>query len=239
MASEQFAAFSPDTLAEARNRGYRPDTSIRQAAADGLIGSPVVRPDGRRLEAGGEVVGGEAEPGLERAVGQRRLRRHRRRIVGEAVEVDPRRAAAVLLAQRHRDRLGEPVRAQREHPQRVALLPLEARRRVVAGPDELAVDLGEVVGIGELGDADDVGPALDADRPVGRRIAARSRRSSGGTRAARARAPGARRWGRATRAWIAARSGGPPRGSRPCGGRGSARRRAGRARRPPTPSAPV
>jgi len=32
LASEQFAAFSPDTLAEARNRGYRPDRSIRQAA---------------------------------------------------------------------------------------------------------------------------------------------------------------------------------------------------------------
>jgi hypothetical protein len=32
MASEQFAAFSPDTLAEARNRGYHPDKSIRAAA---------------------------------------------------------------------------------------------------------------------------------------------------------------------------------------------------------------
>jgi len=31
MASEQFAAFGPDTLAEARNRGYRPDASIREA----------------------------------------------------------------------------------------------------------------------------------------------------------------------------------------------------------------
>jgi hypothetical protein len=29
MASEQFAAFAPDTLAEARNRGYRPHHSIR------------------------------------------------------------------------------------------------------------------------------------------------------------------------------------------------------------------
>lgn len=28
MASEQFAAFGPDTLAEARNRGYRPHSSI-------------------------------------------------------------------------------------------------------------------------------------------------------------------------------------------------------------------
>lgn len=28
LASEQFAAFGPDTLAEARNRGYRPDRSI-------------------------------------------------------------------------------------------------------------------------------------------------------------------------------------------------------------------
>jgi hypothetical protein len=28
MESEAFAAFAPDTLAEARNRGYRPDRSI-------------------------------------------------------------------------------------------------------------------------------------------------------------------------------------------------------------------
>lgn len=28
MASERFAAFSPDTLAEARNRGYRPASSV-------------------------------------------------------------------------------------------------------------------------------------------------------------------------------------------------------------------
>ena len=33
MASEQFAAFSPDTLAEARNRGYHADRSIRRAGA--------------------------------------------------------------------------------------------------------------------------------------------------------------------------------------------------------------
>jgi len=29
LTSEQFAAFSPDTLAEARNRGYRPHASVR------------------------------------------------------------------------------------------------------------------------------------------------------------------------------------------------------------------
>jgi hypothetical protein len=29
LASEQFAAFSPDTLAEARNRGYHPHRSLR------------------------------------------------------------------------------------------------------------------------------------------------------------------------------------------------------------------
>ena len=35
--SEQFAAFSPDTLAEARNRGYRPHHSIRASERhDGL-----------------------------------------------------------------------------------------------------------------------------------------------------------------------------------------------------------
>jgi hypothetical protein len=32
MASEKFAAFSPDTLAEARNRGYRPHRSVDEAA---------------------------------------------------------------------------------------------------------------------------------------------------------------------------------------------------------------
>jgi len=31
LASERFAAFGPDTLAEARNRGYRPHRSIRHA----------------------------------------------------------------------------------------------------------------------------------------------------------------------------------------------------------------
>jgi hypothetical protein len=30
IASEQFAAFAPDSLAEARNRGYRPHASIRE-----------------------------------------------------------------------------------------------------------------------------------------------------------------------------------------------------------------
>jgi hypothetical protein len=33
MASERFAAFGPDTLAEARNRGYRPHKSIKRALA--------------------------------------------------------------------------------------------------------------------------------------------------------------------------------------------------------------
>ncbi len=31
MESEQFASFGPDTLAEARNRGYRPDRSVVEA----------------------------------------------------------------------------------------------------------------------------------------------------------------------------------------------------------------
>ena len=31
MASEKFLAFGPDTLAEARNRGYKPHPSIRRA----------------------------------------------------------------------------------------------------------------------------------------------------------------------------------------------------------------
>ena len=33
VASERFATFGPDTLSEARNRGYRPHRSIRAAAA--------------------------------------------------------------------------------------------------------------------------------------------------------------------------------------------------------------
>ncbi|MBM3692147.1 MAG: hypothetical protein FJW77_02440 [Actinobacteria bacterium] len=32
MAAESFLAFAPDTLAEARNRGYRPDRATRAAA---------------------------------------------------------------------------------------------------------------------------------------------------------------------------------------------------------------
>ncbi|HEY6316877.1 MAG TPA: hypothetical protein VI462_03190 [Acidimicrobiia bacterium] len=32
MTSEQFASFAPDTLAEARNRGYHPHPSIRSPA---------------------------------------------------------------------------------------------------------------------------------------------------------------------------------------------------------------
>jgi hypothetical protein len=34
IASERFAAFGPDTLAEARNRGYRPDRSVPIERAD-------------------------------------------------------------------------------------------------------------------------------------------------------------------------------------------------------------
>lgn len=33
MESEQFASFGPDTLNEARNRGYKPHSSIRDALA--------------------------------------------------------------------------------------------------------------------------------------------------------------------------------------------------------------
>ena len=32
MDSEQFVAFAPDTLAEARNRGYRPHPSVQKAS---------------------------------------------------------------------------------------------------------------------------------------------------------------------------------------------------------------
>lgn len=33
LAAETFAAFGPDTLAEARNRGYRPHRSVKRALA--------------------------------------------------------------------------------------------------------------------------------------------------------------------------------------------------------------
>ena len=33
LADETFLAFGPDTLAEARNRGYRPDATIKRALA--------------------------------------------------------------------------------------------------------------------------------------------------------------------------------------------------------------
>ena len=39
MRSEQYAAFAPDTLAEARNRGYRSHRAIRAAqASEGAAG---------------------------------------------------------------------------------------------------------------------------------------------------------------------------------------------------------
>jgi len=38
VSSERFAAFGPDTLSEARNRGYRPHRSIRAAARASAAG---------------------------------------------------------------------------------------------------------------------------------------------------------------------------------------------------------
>jgi hypothetical protein len=35
LAHETFLAFGPDTLAEARNRGYHPDRALRRELADG------------------------------------------------------------------------------------------------------------------------------------------------------------------------------------------------------------
>jgi hypothetical protein len=34
MRSQRFLAFGPDTLAEARNRGYKPDRSIRRLTTE-------------------------------------------------------------------------------------------------------------------------------------------------------------------------------------------------------------
>jgi hypothetical protein len=40
MASEKFAAFSPDALAEDRNPGYHPHSSIREAAENASSPTP-------------------------------------------------------------------------------------------------------------------------------------------------------------------------------------------------------
>jgi hypothetical protein len=40
MASEQFAAFGPDTLAEARNRGYKPHAACTGGGAAGAPAEP-------------------------------------------------------------------------------------------------------------------------------------------------------------------------------------------------------
>ena len=110
----------------------------------------------------------------------------RRRGVGEAVERDPRRAAAVRVVPGDRRSAREPVHAEHEHPQRIALLPLEPRLRVLVGPDRLRVERVEVLGLGDRRDVDDVGPARERDRLD--RPARRSRgRSSAGTRASAAR----------------------------------------------------
>ena len=76
---------------------------------------------GRRFEAVGEGVAEALQAGVEGDVGERGLARQARRVGGEPVERDPRGAAAVLVPVGNRDRFGEPVHAQREDPERVAL----------------------------------------------------------------------------------------------------------------------
>ena len=94
MASEQFAAFSPDTLAEAPQPRLPARTSIR-AAADATSSGV----DDRRSKPVGSRSPRSRSARLERAVGQRGLGRARDAgSAGQTVEVDPRRAAAVLLA---------------------------------------------------------------------------------------------------------------------------------------------
>ena len=146
LASERFAAFAPDTLAEARNRGYHPHASARPPTPTDAASPSALTPGiGERGQASTLPLSLR----LERDVGERGLARERRGIVGETVELDPRRAAAVGVVPRHRDRLVEPVHAQREHPQRVALLPAQAGRGVVVGPDQLRRDRVELLGLGD------------------------------------------------------------------------------------------
>jgi hypothetical protein len=61
------------------------------------------------------------------------------------------------------------VDPQRQDPERVAALPGEARFDVLTGPDDLAVEGVDDLGIGGGRDAHDVGPAGDRD-VAGRRL---------------------------------------------------------------------
>ena len=228
LASERFAAFAPDTLAEARNRGYHPHAS-----------APPTTPEvdaferGRRLDAGSASAGSASTLPLSRP--SKATSESAGSLGSDAgssgrpCEVDPRRAAAVGVVPRHRDRLEQAVHPQRQHPQRIALLPAQAGGGVVVGPDQLRRDGVELLGLGDGRELHDVGPALDRDRLADRGRVARGR-SSGGTAPSAAPPSGARRWGRARSGSPAPRSGGRPRGARPCARRGSAHPRAARGR---------
>ena len=134
---------------------------LRNAAA------PARRPSDGGLQLGELLPARRRAAPRARPCASPRTRRRRARvrdgdgvgIVGQAVEGDPRRAAAVRVVPRDGDRLVEPVDAQHEHPQRVAPLPLQPRLRVVVGPDRLRVERVEVLGLGDRRDVDDVGPA--------------------------------------------------------------------------------
>ena len=97
---------------------------------------------------------------------------HRRALEGQvAVDLDPRVAAVVLVADADRDRPRDPVDPQQQHVERVAPLPAQALARVVGRPDvegARPVDDPRVVGLEVVGD---LGPGADADA-VGLRDAA-------------------------------------------------------------------
>ena len=112
------------------------------------------------------------ESGLEGDIGEHGFTWQRGGVVGKPVEVDPRCATAVLVEPRNGHGLVEAMHAQCEHPERIALLPLEPRLGVIARPDQLGVKRRQLLGLRERRHADEIGPALDPDRFTHRRAGA-------------------------------------------------------------------
>ena len=184
---------------------------------------------------GGERVAHALALRLERDVGERGLATAASGIGGQAVERHPRRAAAVLVVPRDRDRLGEPVHAEHEHPERVALLPLQPRLAYSSVQIDFASSAsrcsGSVIVATSMTSAQ---PGIVIASPTG---AATREVDPVPVRGLQQLGPlvlGGRVQPEAAR--RARRSGGRLRGSRPCARRRSARPRAARARSRPIPS---
>src|SRR4051794_9155477 len=94
--------------------------------------------------SGGDRLGFAADvAGLGGGAVELLVRHHRRSLERKlAVDLDPRAAAVVLVADTYRDRARNPVHPQEQNVYRMAPLPLEALVRVVLRPD---VERGEAV----------------------------------------------------------------------------------------------